>query len=75
MDPKVKKPELHLIGAEFMKAVIQIVEETGKGKIVMVTRFAFRVRASRHASVMDFAAWRDGESFWIVMPQTQEALE
>lgn len=75
MDPKAKKPELHLIAAEFTKAVIQIVEETGKGKIVMVTRFAFRVRASRHASVMDFAAWRDGESFWIVMPQTQEAME
>lgn len=75
VDPKAKKPELHLIGAEFTKAVIQVVEETGKGKIVMVTRFAFRVRASRHASVIDFAAWRDGETFWIVMPQTQESIE
>jgi hypothetical protein len=73
-DPNKKRSELHLIGADISKAVIQVVEEVGKGKAKMVTRFAFRLRVKRDLAVIDFAAWRDGEEFWIKMQTTQAEL-
>jgi len=75
LDPREKKSELHLLGAEFSKAIISLIEEVGKGKAKMVTRFAFRLRVGRSAKVIDFAAWRDGEEFWLKMPVTQESIE
>jgi hypothetical protein len=75
LDPKEKKSELHLLGAEFTKAIISLIEEVGKGKAKMVTRFSFRLRFSRLAKVIEFAAWRDGEEFWLKMPVTQESIE
>lgn len=70
-----KRPELHLVGAAFSKAVISLIEEVGKGKAKMVTRFAFRLCVERSADVIEFAAWRDGEEFFITMPATQKALK
>lgn len=75
LDPKEKNPELHLVGAEFSKAVIQLIEEVGKGKAKTVTRFAFRLRVERDKDVIAFAAWRDGEEFWLRMLTTQKSLE
>jgi hypothetical protein len=74
LDPTAKKCELHLVGAEFSKAVVQLIEEVGKGKAVMVTRFAFRLCVTRKPTVIDFAAWRDGESFWLRMLSTQKSM-
>jgi hypothetical protein len=74
LDPKEKKAELHLVGAEFSKAVIQLIEEVGKGKAKMVTRFAFRLRVERDSDTVEFAAWRDSEEFWLKMAATQKAL-
>lgn len=75
LEPKAKKPELHLPGAAFSKAVVQVVEEVGKGKAREVTRFKFRLLVERDDDVIDFAAWRDGEEFWITMPETQGKLK
>ncbi len=66
---------IHVAGAEFIKAIISVVEEVGKGKATMVTRFAFRLRVERNDEVIHFAAWNDGEEFWITMPATQGDLE
>jgi hypothetical protein len=74
LEPKAKKPELHLAGAEFSKAIVQVVEEVGKGKAKKVTRFAFRLLVERDEDVIEFAAWRDGEEFWLTMPETQGKL-
>jgi hypothetical protein len=74
IEPKAKKPELHLAGAEFSKAIVQVVEEVGKGKAKKVTRFAFRLLVERDEDVIEFAAWRDGEEFWLTMPETQGKL-
>jgi len=73
-DTKEKKPVLHLVGAEFSKAVVQVIEEVGKGKATKVTRFAFRVLVERDEKTMHFAAWNDGEQFWIQMPETQKSM-
>lgn len=73
-DTKERKPLLHLVGAEFSKAVVGIFEESGKGKTVKVTRFEFRVLVERDEKTMHFAAWHDGEEFWIQMPPTQKAI-
>jgi hypothetical protein len=73
-DPKAKKPELHLTGADFSKAKISIVEETGKGKARLVTRFAFRLLVERNSEVIDFAAWHDSEEFWLKIDSTQKKL-
>ena len=70
-DPRRKDPLVHLVGAEFVTAVVKVVEETGKGKSIMVTRFLFRVRVERNDEIIHFGAWRDGEEFWICMPSTQ----
>lgn len=72
--PGSKKSNLHLIGAVFTRAIISVIEEVGKGKTKLVWRFAFRLRAERDEDVIGFAAWRDGEEFWITMPPTQSAL-
>jgi len=74
LDPKEKKPVLHLVGAEFSKAIVQVVEEVGKGKAKLVTRFALRLRVEREPAVIDFGAWHDGEEFWITMPKSQEEI-
>jgi len=73
-EPKVKKPLLHLVGAEFSKAIVSIIEEVGKGKAVKKTRFAFRLLVERDEDVIQFAAWNDGEEFWITMPMTQASM-
>lgn len=70
-----KRSELHLTGAAFSKAVISLIEEVGKGKAKIVTRFAFRLCVERDTDVIDFAAWRDGEEFFITMPPTQKTLK
>jgi len=72
--PSAKKPELHLPGAEFTKAIISVIEEVGKGKAKLVWRFAFRLRVERTDEVIAFAAWHDGEEFWVTMPPTQGKL-
>jgi len=74
LDPKEKKAELHLIGAEFTKAIVQVIEEVGKGQAKMVTRFGFRLRVERTKQVIDWAAWHDGDSFWLRMPSTQKSI-
>lgn len=74
IDPKETKPMLHLVGATFSKAVVSIVEEVGKGKAKEVTRFAFRLLVDRDIEVIDFAAWNDGQEFWIVTEETQKSL-
>lgn len=74
LDPKAKRAELHLPGAGFSKAVISLIEEVGKGKAKMVTRFSFRLLTQRSPSVMEFAAWRDGEEFWLQMESTQKSI-
>lgn len=73
-DPKDKKPLLKIVGAVYKKAVIQLVEETGKGKSKTVTRFKFRLEMERKPHIVDFAAWHDGEQFWLSMEQTQGEL-
>ena len=75
VDPKEKQPELHLVGAEFTKAVISLIEEVGKGTAKMVTRFAFRLCIERTKDVIAFAAWHDQESFWLTMPETQRKIQ
>lgn len=73
-DTKERKPLLHLVGAEFSKAIVGIFEETGKGKTNKVTRFEFRLLVERDEKTMHFAAWNDGEEFWVTMPATQKAI-
>jgi hypothetical protein len=73
-EPKEKRQLLHLVGAAFSKAVVSIIEEVGKGKAVKKTRFAFRLLVERTPEVMEFAAWNDGEQFWISMPATQKSM-
>jgi hypothetical protein len=74
VDTRDRKPLLHLVGAEFSKAIVGIFEETGKGKLNKVTRFAFRLLVERDEKTMHFAAWNDGEQFWITMPPTQKSI-
>jgi len=74
LDPKEKKAELHLRGAEFSRAVIQLIEEVGKGKAKMVTRFSFRLRVERDKDTVNFAAWSDGQEYWLKMPATQKSI-
>lgn len=74
-DTKERKPLLHLVGAEFSKAIVGIFEESGKGKTTKVTRFEFRLLVERDEKTMHFAAWNDGEQFWITMPPTQKSIE
>lgn len=73
--PSSKKATLHLVGAQFSKAIISVIEEVGKGKAKLVWRFAFRLRVERDEDVIGFAAWRDGEEFWLTMPPSQKRLE
>ena len=75
LDPKARSGELHLVGAEFTKAVVQVIEETGKGAVKLVTRFAFRLRVERDKDVINWAAWNDSESIWLKMPATQKSME
>jgi hypothetical protein len=75
LDPQEKKPLFKITGAEFAKAMIQIVEETGKGKSKLVTRFKFRLRFDRSDDAIEFAAWHDGEEFWLRMEPTQKELD
>lgn len=74
LDPKEKKPELHLVGAEFTKAIVRVVEEVGKGQAKLVTRFSFRLRVERTKDVIGFAAWQDANAFWVKMPETQTRI-
>jgi hypothetical protein len=75
LDPKEKKPELHLVGAEFTKATIAHIEEVGKGAAKVVTRFAFRLLVDRMKNVVEFGAWSDGNTYWLKMAETQGTLE
>lgn len=72
--PASKKATLHLVGADFAKAIVSIIEEVGKGKTKKVTRFAFRLLVPRTEEIIAFAAWHDGEDFWITMPTTQKNI-
>lgn len=72
--PQSKKATLHLVGAQFTRAIISVIEEVGKGKAKLVWRFSFRLRIERTQNVLDFAAWMDGQEFWICMPPTQKTL-
>lgn len=73
-NPSDKKAQLHLMGASFSKATVQVIEEVGKGKTIKVTRFAFRLLVERTEEVIEFAAWRDSEDFWITIPATQRKM-
>jgi hypothetical protein len=75
LDPKEKKPELHLIGADFSRAIVQVVEETGKGASKKVTRFAFRLLTERTNVLMQWAGWSDGKLFWLTLKPTQKSLD
>jgi hypothetical protein len=75
LDPKAKRGELHLPGAGFSKAVISLIEEVGKGKAKMVTRLSFRLLTERTKDVIEFAAWMDGQEFWITCEPTQKQME
>jgi hypothetical protein len=74
-DPKLKEKELHLVGCEFTKAIISLVEETGAGRATVVTRFAFRLLVERMKNVVEFAAWNDEQTFWVTLNPTQKSLE
>jgi len=74
LDPKVKEKELHLVGCEFTKATISLVEETGAGEAVLVTRFSFRLLTARTKNVVEFGAWMDSQTFWIKLSETQPQL-
>lgn len=74
-DTTTKKPILHLVGAEFSKAIVGIFEESGKGKTNKITRFEFRLLVERDEKTMHFAAWRDSDQFWITMMPSQKSIE
>lgn len=73
-DPKEKQSRLHVVGAQYTKADVAVVEETGKGEIKEVVRFKFRLLMERTLPIMKFADWHDGEQFWIEIPSTQGDL-
>lgn len=75
LDPKEKEAELAIGNAHYIKATVSQVEETGKGKTVIVTRFRFRLRVERSKENVNFAAWNDGEQFWIRLDPVQKELE
>ena len=75
LDPKEKKPLLKVEAAEFSKAVIAVIEETGKRKSKLVTRFKFRLRTDRSDEVIEWAAWHDGEEFWVTLEPSQRELD
>jgi hypothetical protein len=52
-----------------------MIEENGKGKTKNVIRFRFRLMVEREKSVVDFAAWRDQEQFWLHMVDTQASIK
>lgn len=72
--PKDKKPAIHLSGASVQAASVAMIEENGKGKTKHVIRFRFRLMVERAADVVNFAAWRDEEQFWLVMTDTQAKI-
>lgn len=72
--PKDDRAIFHNVGAPFSKAVVAIREEVGKGKTIEVVRFSFRLRLERTPEVIQFAAWRDEEDFWLEIPRTQRHL-
>lgn len=74
-DPKEKKPLLHLVGATVERAIVALIEETGKGKSKKVVRCAIRFKVERDEKTIDFAAWNDDQQFWITMAQTQQEIE
>lgn len=73
LDPKEKGSELS-VDADFSKAVIQVVEETGKGKTKLVTRFKFRLVMERSKKVIEWGAWNDGAEFWLKIEPLQREL-
>src|SRR5215472_12854308 len=75
VDPTEKKPLLHVADAEFTKAIISLVEETGKGQSKLVTRFAFRLRMDREKKTLEWAAWADGDSVWLKIESAQKELD
>jgi len=70
-DPRKARPLLHLVNAEFVRAIVSFREEVGKGKSREIERFAFRILVERTQDVIDFAGWNDGQEFWLCMPATQ----
>jgi hypothetical protein len=73
--PEAKLPFLSIVGAEFTRATLQVIEETGKGKTKEVIRFKFRLRFKRTAAIVKFAAWSDDDVFWISLQRTQKELK
>jgi len=73
VDPK-EKNSLLSVDADFSKAVIQVVEETGKGKSKLVTRFKFRLLMERSKKVIEWGAWNDGAEFWLKIEPLQREL-
>jgi hypothetical protein len=69
--------EIHLVGADIVRAKVKRVEVTGKGKVQKVTRFSFRVAVDADdvgADVRKFADLRFGREIWIELDQTQASL-
>jgi hypothetical protein len=73
--PKEKKPALRVVGADVLKATVAMIEENGKGKTKRVIRFSFRLLVERSEEVIEFAAWRDEETFWLKMGDTQGSIK
>lgn len=72
-EPKAKKPIFHALGAKVVKPTIEMIEETGKGKTIVVTRFKWTLEVARTDKVKAFGWEQDTRQFWITTGDTQEA--
>jgi len=75
--PEIEKV-VHLSAAFIKKASLAVVEETGAGAAVKVTRFKFRVVAEvtdANRKLRDFADLQFDKDVWLTMNQAQGTLE
>jgi hypothetical protein len=73
--PDGKKEALHLSVAKIVSAKTEAIEENGKGKTKHVVRCKFSAVIERSEKAIAFAAWRDGESFWLTIVQSQDSIK
>lgn len=73
--PKSETELLHFIGAKVEKSVVSIVEESGKGKAQKVARLMLHFTVERTAETVGFAAWNDGQQYWLIVKDTQKRLK
>jgi hypothetical protein len=72
--PRAKKTQLHMVDAVVSRAVVSMVEESGKGKTRKVIRCSVRFSVERDVDVIAYSAWRDQETFWLQLGDTQGSL-